>query len=138
MRIPPLNIQILLESNPLKSRILVRRLAVRAPQQIRPWQIFVGKPFRGEASCAHPCRNTTTTTNDNNNNTNNNNNNNNNDNNNDNSNNDNNKTAHLFGTARRPISKAVHVLSSKQRDPNPSKNSLIRKQCCKRRMESLM
>ena len=28
MRIPPLNIKILLESNPLKSRILVGRLAV--------------------------------------------------------------------------------------------------------------
>ena len=28
MRIPPLNIEIMLESNPLKSRILVRRLAV--------------------------------------------------------------------------------------------------------------
>ena len=30
MRIPPLNIKILLESNPLESRILVRRLAVHA------------------------------------------------------------------------------------------------------------
>ena len=28
MRIPPLKIEILLESNPLKSRILVRRLAI--------------------------------------------------------------------------------------------------------------
>ena len=34
MRIPPLKIKILLESNPLKSRILVRRLAVRALTRI--------------------------------------------------------------------------------------------------------
>ena len=31
MRIPPLKIKILLGSNPLKSRILVRRLAVDGP-----------------------------------------------------------------------------------------------------------
>ena len=31
MRIPPLKIKILLESNPLKSRILVQRSAVRVP-----------------------------------------------------------------------------------------------------------
>ena len=31
MRIPPLKIKIMLESNPLKSRIVVRRLAVLAP-----------------------------------------------------------------------------------------------------------
>ena len=42
MRIPPLKIQILLESNPLKSRILVRRLAVPAsvkgtPLFCEPW-----------------------------------------------------------------------------------------------------
>ena len=30
------------------------------------------------------------------------------------------------------------LLSSKQRDPNSNKSSLIRKQCCKRRMESLI
>ena len=29
MRIPPLNMKIMLESNPVKSRIFVRRLAVR-------------------------------------------------------------------------------------------------------------
>ena len=35
MRIPPLKIKILLESNPLKSRILVRRLAVtKTPVQV--------------------------------------------------------------------------------------------------------
>ena len=31
MRIPPIKIKIMLESNPLKSRILVRRLAERGP-----------------------------------------------------------------------------------------------------------
>ena len=36
MRIPPLRIKILLESNPLKSRILVRRLAVYGLRQIWP------------------------------------------------------------------------------------------------------
>ena len=30
------------------------------------------------------------------------------------------------------------VASSKQRDPNPDKNSFMKKQCCKRRMESLI
>ena len=39
------------------------------------------------------------------------------------------------GAPRR--SEALPV-SSKQRDPNPSKNSLVRKQCCKRRMGSLI
>ena len=29
-------------------------------------------------------------------------------------------------------------LSSKQRGPNPNKSSLMRKQCCKRRLESLI
>ena len=28
-------------------------------------------------------------------------------------------------------------VSSKERDPDPNKNSLVRKQCCKRRMEAL-
>ena len=41
MRIPPLKIKFLLESDPLKSRILVRRLAVLAPS---PW---VGSSQRG-------------------------------------------------------------------------------------------
>ena len=39
---------------------------------------------------------------------------------------------------RRRMCSSVHVLGSKQRDPNPNNNSLVRKQCRKRRMESLM
>ena len=34
MRIPPLNIKILLESNPLRSRILVRRLAATVSKSL--------------------------------------------------------------------------------------------------------
>ena len=46
------------------------------------------------------------------------------------------------GRGHRPRTQA-HVekwsaMNSKQRDPNPNKNSLIRKQCCKRQMESLI
>ena len=36
MRIPPLKIKIMLESNPLKSRILVQRLAVLPRGEIPP------------------------------------------------------------------------------------------------------
>ena len=43
MRIPALNIQTLLESKPLKSRILVRRLAVESPQKLEPWKILAEK-----------------------------------------------------------------------------------------------
>ena len=52
LRIPPLNIKIVLESNPLKSRILVRRLAVpwnrRAPMGRSNWP----NPHR-HAHCAY-------------------------------------------------------------------------------------
>ena len=55
MRIPPLKIKILLESNPLKSRILVRRLA---------GCIFEGHALSSYAfACAPPMATTTTTTN---------------------------------------------------------------------------
>ena len=36
MRIPPLTINTMLESNPLKSRILVRRWAVVPPPKLKP------------------------------------------------------------------------------------------------------
>ena len=56
MRIPPLETNILLESNPLKSRILVRRLALGSrAQSLRGWrqlqrrvQVRPGKLLRQE------------------------------------------------------------------------------------------
>ena len=46
MRIPPLKLKILLESNPLKSRILVRRFAVHPSPRVRS----LGKPPAGFSS----------------------------------------------------------------------------------------
>ena len=44
------------------------------------------------------------------------------------------RPAYGFGSSPRGVERR---LRSKQRDPNPNNNSLVRKQCCKRRMESL-
>ena len=58
MRIPPLKIKILLESNPLKSRILVQRLAVRLTWHITVPSMFSicevllpPQPAPGRAAC---------------------------------------------------------------------------------------
>ena len=45
-RIPPLRIKITLESNPLKSRILVGRLGARPASQVRPALWFAQPLFR--------------------------------------------------------------------------------------------
>ena len=49
MRIPPLEIQVMLEPNPLRSRVLVRRLAVtrNAPHTTIVMRTFRGPLFRG-------------------------------------------------------------------------------------------
>ena len=52
MRIPPLKITILLESNPLKSRISVRRLAVEAERGVqREWAPGIEGSRRWTPSC---------------------------------------------------------------------------------------
>ena len=51
MRIPPLNIEIMFQSNPLKSRILVRRLAVAAYTMTRsPLRCVARKRFSSATS----------------------------------------------------------------------------------------